>query len=95
MTEKPQRYETQAIEHMIITIRGHRVILDGDLARIYGVPSKRLNEQVRPNPDWFPSDFTFVLTDQEVAKASSRNLRPHPTAEDAIGHMFLLNTGSL
>jgi hypothetical protein len=72
MTDKPQRYETQAIEHMIITIRGHRVILDGDLARIYGVPTKRLNEQVRRNADRFPPDFAFVLTDQEVTHLRSQ-----------------------
>jgi len=72
MTEKPQRYETQAIEHMIITIRGHRVILDEDPARTYGVPTKRLNEQVRRNADRFPGDFAFVLTDQEVTNLKSQ-----------------------
>jgi hypothetical protein len=72
MTEKPQRYETQAIEHMIMTIRGQKVILDADLARIYAVPTKRLNEQVRRNADRFPLDFAFVLTDQEVANLRSQ-----------------------
>jgi hypothetical protein len=72
MTDKPQRYETQAIEHMIITIRGHRVILDGDLARIYGVPTRRLNEQVRRNADRFPPDFAFVLTNQELTNLKSQ-----------------------
>src|SRR4030067_153721 len=72
MTEKPQRYETQAIEHVIITIRGHRVILDVDLARIYGVSTKRLNEQVRRNAERFPPDFAFVLTDQEVTNLKSQ-----------------------
>jgi len=95
MTEKPQRYETQAIEQMIMTIRGQKVILDADLARIYAVPTKRLNEQVRRNADRFPLDFAFVLTDQEVSKASNPNLRLHPTVEGATGRMFSLNMGSL
>ncbi|OGP93652.1 MAG: DNA-binding protein [Deltaproteobacteria bacterium RBG_16_48_10] len=72
MTEKSERYETQPIDHMIITIRGQRVILDADLARIYGVPTRRLNEQVRRNADRFPPDFAFVLTGQEVANLKSQ-----------------------
>ncbi len=72
MTEKPQRYETQAIEHMIMTIRGQKVILDADLARIYAVPTKRLNEQVRRNTDRFPPDFAFVLTNQELTNLRSQ-----------------------
>jgi hypothetical protein len=62
---KPGRYEAQAIEPMILTIRGQKVILDTGLPRIYGVPTKRLNEQVRRNADRFPPDFAFVLTDQK------------------------------
>jgi hypothetical protein len=72
MAEKSERYETQAIDHMIITIRGQRVILDADLARIYGVHTKRLNEQVRRNADRFPPDFAFVLTEQEVTNLRSQ-----------------------
>jgi hypothetical protein len=69
---KPERYEAQAIEPMILTIRGQKVILDADLARIYGVPTKRLNEQVRRNADRFPPDFAFVLTGQEVTNLKSQ-----------------------
>lgn len=72
MTEELKRYETQPIEQMIITVRGQRVILDADLASIYGVPTKRLNEQVRRNADRFPTDFAFVLTDQEVTNLRSQ-----------------------
>ena len=72
MTEKSERYKKQPIEHMIMTIRGQRVILDADLARVYGVPTRRLNEQVRRNTDRFPPDFTFVLTGQEVANLKSQ-----------------------
>jgi hypothetical protein len=54
------------IGSLIVTVRGHRVILDSDLARIYGVPTKRLNEQVKRNATRFPPDFMFRLTDEEV-----------------------------
>ncbi len=48
-------------------VRGRRIVLDGDLAALYGVLTKRLNEVVRRNTDRFPSDFCFQLTDQEAA----------------------------
>ncbi len=48
-----------SVESLIFTVRGQRVILDADLAHIYGVPTKRLNEQVRRNADRFPEDFMF------------------------------------
>ena len=49
----------------ILTVRGKRVILDADLGELYGVTTKRLNEQVRRNRDRFPPDFAFVLTSPE------------------------------
>ena len=53
------------VESAIRTIRGERVILDSDLARIYGVSTKRLNEQVRRNLERFPPDFLFQVTEAE------------------------------
>jgi len=53
------------VESCIQTVRGQKVILDTDLARIYGVPTKRLNQQLRRNVDRFPEDFAFQLTLQE------------------------------
>ena len=53
------------IEKTILVLRGHRVMLDTDLARIYGVTTKRLNEQVRRNLDRFPDDFMFQLDEVE------------------------------
>ena len=50
----------------ILLLRGHKVLLDADLAELYGVPVKRLNEQVRRNRDRFPSDFMFQLTIEEA-----------------------------
>ncbi len=55
------------IGSLIRTIRGQKVILDSDLAVIYGVPTKRLNEQVKRNAVRFPPDFLFQLTLKEVA----------------------------
>ena len=56
------------IESRILTIRGQKVILDADLALIYGVPTKRLNEQVKRNWKRFPDDFVFQLTTAEKAE---------------------------
>jgi len=72
MTEKLEKYKAQPIEQMIFTVRGQKVILDADLAHIYGVSTKRLNEQVRRNTERFPPDFAFVLTDQEVTNLRSQ-----------------------
>jgi hypothetical protein len=47
------------LQDRIFTIRGERVILDSDLAEIYGVETKRLNEKVRRNANRFPDDFSF------------------------------------
>jgi len=50
------------VESRILILRHHRVILDTDLAELYGVTVKRLNEQIRRNRERFPSDFMFLLT---------------------------------
>ena len=55
----------EKIDRAILLIRGHKVMLDTDLAEIYGVKTSRLNEQVKRNSDRFPEDFMFQLTDQE------------------------------
>ena len=62
----------QRIEDVIYLIRGQRVMLDSDLAKIYGVKLKRLNEQVGRNPDRFPKDFAFQLAPQEFANLKSQ-----------------------
>lgn len=68
MVTEPQRIET-----LIQLIRGQRVILDSSLARLYGVTTARLNEQVRRNADRFPPDFMFRLTRPEFAALISQN----------------------
>ncbi len=60
------------IETLTLVFRGERVILDSDLAAIYGVSTRRLNEQVRRNIDRFPEDFAFQLTRKEFANLISQ-----------------------
>lgn len=55
----------EQIESLILTIRGKQVMLDRDLARLYGVETKRLNQQVQRNIERFPEDFMFRLTKEE------------------------------
>jgi hypothetical protein len=55
----------EVIEKKILLIRGHKVMLDADLAVLYGVTTKRLNEQVKRNRNRFPEDFMFQLTEKE------------------------------
>jgi hypothetical protein len=54
------------IDSLIVEIRGQRVILDADLARLYGVPTKALNQAVKRNGARFPEDFLFKLTAEEI-----------------------------
>lgn len=60
------------VHQLIRTIRGHRIILDTDLARIYGVPTFRLNEAIKRNRRRFPEDFLFQLTAEEHAALTSQ-----------------------
>ena len=63
---------TESIEGSILLIRGHKVLIDVHLAALYGVTTKRLNEQVRRNRARFPEDFMFQLTAEEVASLRSQ-----------------------
>lgn len=65
-------YPPPHIESVILLLRGHKVLLDADLAALYGVTTKRLNEQVRRNRSRFPEDFMFRLTSEEVASLRSQ-----------------------
>ena len=56
----------------ILVLRGHKVLLDTDLAELYGVTTKRFNEQVRRNNERFPADFMFQLTAEELASLRSQ-----------------------
>lgn len=64
--------QQEVIEGKIYMIRGHKVMLDSDLAELYAVPTKRFNEQVRRNITRFPSDFMFQLSEDEAASLRSQ-----------------------
>ena len=69
MTMKPEK----PIETLILSVRSQKVILDADLAELYDVPTKRLNEQVKRNADRFPEDFMFQLTAQGLDQLEVTN----------------------
>lgn len=88
----------ERIESRILFIRGEKVILDSDLAKLFGVTTKRLNEQVKRNVSRFPKDFMFQLTGEEVesmrsqfATASRRNIRYLPFAFTEHGALMAAN----
>ncbi len=62
----------ERVEQKIYLIRGHKVMLDSDLAELYGVPTFRLNEQVKRNIKRFPPDFMFQLTAEETRSLRSQ-----------------------
>lgn len=64
--------ELQAIENKIITIQGKQVILDSDVAELYSVETKRINEAVKNNPDKFPEGYIITLTDDEMHSLRSK-----------------------
>jgi hypothetical protein len=64
---------TQQIEGCIFLIRGQKVMLDSDLAELYGVETKILNKAVKRNLDRFPEDFMFQLSYQEVVRLRFQN----------------------
>jgi len=92
----------EGIQERILFIRGQRVLLDAELAALYGVTTKRLNEQVKRNRERFPEDFMFQLTLQEAAPmrsqfatASKRNVGHRPyafTEHGAIMAASVLNS---
>jgi hypothetical protein len=82
------------VERNILLIRGHRVMLDTDLAKLYGVPTKVLNQAVKRNATRFPSDFMFQLTSEETTALRSqivtsksrggRQYRPYAFTEQGV-----------
>ncbi len=73
------------LETLILTLRQQKVILDADLAGLYGVPNKRLNEQVKRNADRFPEDFMFQLTAEEWANLKSQIATSSPESPQKTG----------
>jgi hypothetical protein len=73
MSDRDAIVSSDRVESLILFIRDRRVILDSDLARLYGVSTARLNEQIKRNPDRFPSDFMFSLSREEFTDLISQN----------------------
>ena len=83
---------TGVIEKSIFVVQGHTVMLDSDLAKLYGVPTHRLNEQVKRNISRFPQDFMVRLSEEDAVFLRSQNaISKMEKVADAICHMFLLN----
>ena len=60
------------VERLIVDVRGQPVIVDADVAKLYGVATKRVNEAVRNNPEKFPADYMFALTADELSDLRSK-----------------------
>ncbi len=77
MAQSDKLIPVERVERAILVIRGQKVILDADLAALYGVTTKRLNEQVKRNLDRFPHDFVFQLTleEQDSLRSQSATLK--------------------
>ena len=73
MEESKELLSTDTICNRVYTIRGQQVMLDYDLAEIYGYEVKRLNEQVKRNKNRFPEDFMFQLEESELDILKSQN----------------------
>jgi hypothetical protein len=70
----PEASVSARVEGAILTIRGHRVLLDGDLAPMYGVSVRALNQAVKRNGLRFPEDFMFELTIEETKNLRSQTV---------------------
>ena len=79
----------EVIATRILELRGKKVMLDRDLAKLYGVKVKRLNEQVKRNPKRFPDDFMFQITKEEI-----NPLRSHFVTLNSRSQIATLNLRS-
>jgi hypothetical protein len=74
------------LEPLILTIRGQRVVLDGDLARLYGVSTKQFNQSLKRNRNRFPSDFAFQITPAERQNLRSQFVTSSSQGPDSTGN---------
>ena len=83
-------------EHIAATIylvRDQKVMLDRDLAELYGVETRALKQAVRRNPDRFPADFMFQLSDEEIEDMVSQNVIPSKSAFGGASPMAFTEQG--
>jgi len=72
VSEELATYRAERLDNLIHEVRGHKVMLDADLARVYGVETRTLVQAVKRNMDRFPMDFVFQLSEQEWAALRSQ-----------------------
>ena len=82
MSKSSNKLTTDQLGRLIHDIRGRRVLLDADLAAIYGVTTAALNQAVKRNEVRFPADFCFQLSDGEIETLISQNVISKPTRGD-------------
>ena len=84
VADAPSAVAYSDVQRMIVHVRNQQVIIDADVAKLYGVETKRINEAVRNNPDKFPADYMFMITADELSdlrsKFSSANISPKSRA---------------
>jgi hypothetical protein len=86
----PKAFVNEQLEPLIFRIRGRRVLLDVDLARLYGVSTRRFNEAFKRNAARFPSDFAFRLNEVELENLRSQfaTSRSQPTDSPTVSVMW-------
>ena len=82
------RFSGGEVENRIFTIRGEQVILDSDLAMLYGTVTKRFNEQVQRNINRFPTTFMFQLTKDEFDYLRSQNAATNLSKRRSLPYVF-------
>ena len=87
LTTSSLSVSVQLIERRIYLIRGQKVMIDFDLAELYGVPTKRLNERVARNKKRFPGDFMFRLNKKEAESLRSQNAISNPDLRSQFGDL--------
>ena len=97
VADAPSAVAYSDVQRMIVHVRNQQVIIDADVAKLYGVETKRINEAVRNNPDKFPADYMFALTADESAILRSKfsSLEHGGTGKFPADYMFMLTEDEL
>jgi hypothetical protein len=94
MSDRATMVSTSDISRLIRSIRGQRVILDSDLAKIYGVETRALNQAVKRNQDRFPADFMFELSQEEsLGVSQSMPSEPDPASSPLRSQIVISKEG--
>ena len=85
-------FNTERLEPLIFRIRGRRIVLDSDLARLYGVPTIRFNQAFKRNRHRFPGDFAFQLTAKEFENLRSQIATSSSQGVDSNSSQFVMSS---